>query len=375
MKVIIDDKIPFIKGALEPYADVKYMAGNIITNETLKDTDALIIRTRTKCNATLLENTKVKFIASATIGYDHIDTEYCNKNEIKWINAPGCNSGSVMQYVASAILHYAYQKNISLKDRVIGVVGIGNVGKKIVRLAEIFGMQVLLNDPPRARKEGNCGFISLDGILREADIISFHVPLILEGEDKTYHLADKIFFDKINPGTLFINTSRGEVVDTVALKKVLTEDKLSGVILDVWENEPGIDIDLLQKLLIGTPHIAGYSADGKANGTKMVVQEFSNYYGLGLDDWEPEDIPPADDSVIFYDGKNKTFQEIISELILHTYPIQDEKEWLLQDPTKFEDYRGNYPLRREFSAYTVKVTNISEEDKNKIRRLGFYIEE
>lgn len=166
MKVIIDDKIPFIKGVLEPYANVEYMAGNSITRKNLTDVDALIIRTRTKCNATLLKGTQVKFIASATIGHDHIDTAFCKANSITWTNAPGCNSGSVMQYVASALVFFAQQNNMILKDHVLGVVGVGNVGRKIIKLAEILDMHVLLNDPPRVRAEGVCGFISLDGIFK-----------------------------------------------------------------------------------------------------------------------------------------------------------------------------------------------------------------
>ena len=215
MKVIIDDKIPFIKNALELYADVEYLAGNAITRDKLKDADAIIIRTRTKCNTELLEGTKVKFIASATIGYDHIDTQYCEEKDIFWTNAPGCNSGSVLQYMTSALLFYARQKNIDLKDRVLGVVGVGNVGRKIVKLAEVLDMRVVLNDPPKVREEGLCGFISLEGVLREADIISFHVPLNMNGEDKTYHLADTNFIEKMIDGSVLINTSRGEVVDTL----------------------------------------------------------------------------------------------------------------------------------------------------------------
>ena len=177
MKVIIDNKIPLLQGVLEPFIDVEYYPGKEISKEKVRDADALIIRTRTKCNADLLEGTSIKFIATATIGYDHIDTEYCKSRGIAWTNAPGCNSGSVMQFIASAILTWAKEKQINIEDRVLGVVGVGNVGNKVVRLAENLGMQVLLNDPPRERTEGKCGFVSLKGILRDADIITLHVPL------------------------------------------------------------------------------------------------------------------------------------------------------------------------------------------------------
>ena len=373
MKVIIDDKIPFIKNVLELYANVEYCAGKAITREKLIDADALIIRTRTKCNAELLEGTAVKFIASATIGYDHIDTRYCDKKGIFWTNAPGCNSGSVMQYMTSALLFYARQKNINLKDRVFGVVGVGNVGRKIVKLAEILDMRVLLNDPPKVREEGFCGYISLDGVLREADIITFHVPLNMSGEDKTYHLANADFIEKMNEGSILINTSRGEVVDTLALKSALEKGKLSGAIIDVWENEPDIDTELLNRVTIATPHIAGYSADGKANGTKMAVQQFSRFFGLGLDDWEPDDVPQVKGPEIFCDGRNKSFQEIVTEICLKTYPIQAENIWLRDDCKKFEAYRGNYPVRREFFNYTITLSNVNGEEIKKLERLGFKV--
>ncbi len=374
MKVIIDNKIPFIKNILEPYADVEYLAGNSITKEKLKNTDAIIIRTRTKCDAELLEGTAVKFIASATIGCDHIDIQYCEKNSIQWTNAPGCNSGSVLQYVASALLYYARQKNIKLNNRVLGIIGVGNVGRNILKLAEVLDMRVVLNDPPRVRNEGLCGFLSLDGILREVDIISFHVPLNLTGEDKTFHLAGKHFFEKINEGTLLINTSRGEVVDTATLKDMVKSGKLSDAILDVWENEPDIDTELLEKVYIATPHIAGYSADGKANGTQMTIQQFSRFFNLGLDDWQPDNIPAVKKSDIFCDGLNKSFQDILTEIILQTYPIDRENSWLHSDPKKFETYRGNYPLRREFFTYNIKTSNVKEGDIKRLKRLGFKVD-
>jgi erythronate-4-phosphate dehydrogenase len=208
LKIVIDDKIPFIKGVFEPFSEVLYLPGQKIEHRHVKDADAIITRTRTICNRELLDNTSVKFIATATIGYDHIDTSYCNENGIIWKNAPGCNSGSVMQYVASALASLAKKYNFSFQDRTLGVVGVGNVGKKIVRLGEALGMRVLLNDPPVMRR-GACGFISLEGILRECDIISLHTPLNLSGEDKTFHLFDENTFKKINPNTIFINTSRG----------------------------------------------------------------------------------------------------------------------------------------------------------------------
>jgi erythronate-4-phosphate dehydrogenase len=374
MKVVVDDKIPYIHGVLEPFTDVRYVPGGKITNEIISDADALIIRTRTTCNQKLLEGSSVKFIATATIGYDHIDIGYCAQSNITWTNAPGCNSGSVMQYLAAALLYYAREKNIALSERVLGVVGVGNVGRKIVRLAEVLGMKVYLNDPPRAENEGPCSFLTLDSIAREADIITFHVPLCREGKYPTYHLANSHFFSKLNPATLFINTARGEVMDSEALKMFLSTGKLADTILDVWENEPGIDSGLLNKAFIATPHIAGYSADGKANGTKMAVRSLSKFFNLGfLDDWEPDEVPSAGESIIHCNGYGKDFQQIATELILKTYDIKAEDQWLKSDIARFEEFRGSYPLRREFNAYTVLAENISDDYLQRIKRLGFRI--
>ncbi|MGB7969323.1 MAG: 4-phosphoerythronate dehydrogenase, partial [Methanobacterium sp.] len=233
MKVIADKNIPHLKGVLEPFTDVEYIAGNQISREHLLDADALFTRTRTKCNAQLLHGTKVKFVATATIGFDHIDTDWCEKNGITWTNAPGCNAGSVYQYLASTLVTLSKKHGFKFEDRSLGVIGVGNVGRKIVNLAEYLGMRVLLCDPPKARTEGNCGYVSLNGILRECDIISCHVPLHMDGQDKTYHLINELILQKINPNTIIITTSRGEVVDNKALKTVLSSGKkLQGAVLD-----------------------------------------------------------------------------------------------------------------------------------------------
>jgi erythronate-4-phosphate dehydrogenase len=373
MKVVADYKIPFLQGVLEPYADIVYYPGNEINNAVVKDADALIIRTRTICNSELLQGTSVKFIASATIGFDHIDRDYCDSNCIFWTNAPGCNSGSVMQYTASAILTWARENQINLEERVIGVIGVGNVGKKVVRMAENLGMQVLLNDPPRERLEGSCEFISLKGILREADIISLHVPLITEGDDKTYHMVNDDFLSKMNRGTLLINSSRGEVIDTQSLKRNLSKGSPEKVILDVWENEPRIDSELLKMSYLASPHIAGYSSDGKANGTTMAVRAFSRYFDLGIDDWETDTIPSPRFPVIACDGRNRSFQEIVTDLVLKTYSISEDSEKLKNAPALFEHFRGEYPIRREFFAYQLQTENIPADYLKRLSRLGFKI--
>ncbi len=371
MKVIIDDKIPYIKGALEPFAEVIYMAGDKTTPEIVKDADALITRTRTNCNSQLLAGSKVKFIATATIGFDHIDTEFCDQTGISWTNAPGCNSKSVEQYIASALIVMAEKKKISLKEKTIGIVGVGNVGSKVARLCEILGMNVLLNDPPRARAEGNKGFVNLKELLGKSDIISLHVPLNMEGVDKTFHLADDQFFSATRQKPILINSCRGEVVNTNSLKSAIKSGIISGAVIDCWENEPDLDRELLDLADLATPHIAGYSRDGKANGTNMSIRALSRFFKLGINNWKCSgiEVPPALD--IFIDGTGKSTQQILSEAILATYDIRDDDKQLRESVETFEKQRGNYPIRREFPTFRIfcKINNIKAI--HKLNQLGF----
>ncbi len=373
MLIIADDKIPFLRNVLEPFADVEYLPSDMITSERVRNADALLIRTRTKCDRNLLEGSKVRFIGTATIGFDHIDTEYCNAKGITWTNAPGCNAASVNQYVASALVVLSRRKKFELKNRVLGVVGVGNVGKKIVRTAELFNMRVYLNDPPRVRNEGVCGFVSLDSIIRECDIITFHVPLHYEGIDKTYHLVNEDFLRKVNPGTIIINTSRGEIADTEALKYVVQTGKIAGLVLDVWEHEPAIDHELLDIADIATPHIAGYSADGKAKGTAMVVNTLSRFFDLGLNNWEPEDVPLPEITEINIDCSDMDAEQVLCEAILETYNVENDDRRLRASTGTFEQQRGDYPLRREFHAYTVNLTNEHSDIKRVLMKMGFKV--
>ena len=374
MKIIIDDKIPYIKGALEPFAEVIYLPGNTTTPEVVKDADALITRTRTICNKKLLKGSSVKFIATATIGFDHIDTEYCRQAGIKWANAPGCNAESVNQYVASALFSFSLKKRESLENKTIGVVGVGNVGKRVARLCETIGMKVLLNDPPRERVEGPEKFTSLDQISKEADIITFHVPLNLSGMDKTFHMVDRAFIRGLKRRPLLINTCRGEVFDTNAIKKSAKSGEISGLIIDCWENEPAIDLDLLKVTDYGTPHIAGYSKDGKANGTKMSVQAVSRFFNLGIGNWEPSGVELPENTEIHIDGDQRRDYSILAEAILSTYDIETDDEKLRQDPYLFEKLRGDYPVRREYGLYTINAINIDDKLLKKLNKLGFKIE-
>ena len=375
LKIVADDKIPFLKGVLEDKAEVIYLPGKDINASVVKDADAMIIRTRTKCNAALLEGSSVQFIATATIGFDHLDTDYLRQHGIKWTNAPGCNSGSVQQYIGAVLSTLALENNFSLKDKTLGIVGVGNVGSKVKKIAEILGMKVLLNDPPRERAEGKSKFITLDELLQRSDIVTLHVPLNEGGADNTLHLADHDFFEKMKAGSYLINSSRGEVVDNEMLKTVLSGNNLSGAVLDVWEHEPEIDLNLLEKVILGTPHIAGYSLDGKANGTSMSVQAVSRFFNLGLDNWFPDSVPLPERRHITLDGKDRTREQLLQEAILHTYSVKEDDTRLRISPQTFESQRGNYPLRREFPAYHIKLINAPNDMENQLTVLGFQLKE
>jgi erythronate-4-phosphate dehydrogenase len=357
MKLVIDHKIPFIRGVFDEIADVVYLPGDAIGPGDVKDADGLIVRTRTRCNRALLEGSGVKFIATATIGYDHIDNGWCEANGIRWTNAPGCNSGSVEQYIVSVLLGLPQLRESIPAEKTLGIVGVGNVGTKVARAASALGYKVLLNDPPRARAEGGEAFTALDELLRKADIVTIHVPLSDQGDFPTRYMADKHLFSAMKQGAVFINTSRGEVVDEAALKNALRSGKLSAAVLDVYENEPAVDRELISLLTFATPHIAGYSTDGKANGTAMSVRAVSRFFGLGLDDWMPADVPQPDQAELFADGSGKDVSGIVQEVYDATYEVRTDHENFIAHPDRFEQLRGDYRTRREPPAYHVRVFN------------------
>ncbi|MBR5923836.1 MAG: 4-phosphoerythronate dehydrogenase PdxB [Bacteroidales bacterium] len=374
MKIVCDNKIPFLRGALEPYAEVVYLPGKETTAEVVRDADALITRTRTACNASLLEGSKVRVIATATIGFDHIDTAWCESHGIIWRNAPGCNSWSVKQYVTALLVTLAHRRGLSLEGMTLGVVGVGNVGSKVAEAAEILGMKVLLNDPPRERAEGSDSFVSLDEIIRRSDIITLHVPLQKEGPDATWHLFDSERIASLRPSQILINSSRGPVVDNKALKAALKAGSLKAACLDVWEGEPELDPELVNLLDISTPHIAGYSADGKANGTTAAVRVVASVLGLPLTDWKASGVPAAPQAAEFeIDASGKSMQDVLTEAILHTYDITADSIALRADLGAFEKLRGDYPVRREFSYFTVRLIGGIPEMASRLTRLGFMV--
>ncbi|MCQ2178210.1 MAG: 4-phosphoerythronate dehydrogenase [Bacteroidales bacterium] len=341
MKIVIDSAIPFVKGVFEPFAQVLYKDGVSICRDDIIDADALMIRTRTCCNAALLEGTAVKIIATATIGTDHIDLQYCESRGIFVQNAAGCNSGGVMNYVFSALYGSASRRGIDLNGLVFGIVGVGNVGSRVESMARFLGFKVLLCDPPRAEREGGSQFVDLDTLLRDSDIVSLHVPLT----PQTRGMADEGFFSRMKMGAFFINAARGEVVVDEAL--VAAIPKLGPVIIDTWNGEPDINRELLGLVDIATPHIAGYSYQGKLMGTAMSVRALAHFFGIvGLYEFYPDmDLPSLDAVRLDFVGKS---QGETASLIQYNYPIFTDDFLFRTNPEEFEEMRKNYHYRREF---------------------------
>jgi erythronate-4-phosphate dehydrogenase len=340
MKIVADSKIPFLKGLLEPVAqEVLYVPGSDITNEVLRDAQVLLTRTRTRCDRRLLQGTAVKFIGTATIGTDHIDLDYCSHNSITVVNAPGCNAPAVAQWVHSTILQWLAAQPAPLAHPLtLGIVGVGHVGSIVARWAHQLGYRVLLNDPPLEEQatDTNSELLTLNSKLidiytlhRKCDIITFHTPLTRDGDYPTWHLCDEAFLNSLQRCRLIINAARGAVCDNEALLRWQGD-----IALDCWEGEPNINRELLDKAFVATPHIAGYSLQGKQRGTSMIIEALNRHFG-----WN---ITPVQASTPLKGAENVTPQTIIDSY----NPLIDTAH-LKSAPTTFESLRNNYPLRNE----------------------------
>ena len=337
VNVIVDRDIPYISGVLEPYASVRYLVGSEIRRSDLHDANALLVRSRTRCDELLLEDSQVEFIGTATVGTDHIDFDFCDERGIETASAPGCNAGGVVQHFFTSLYAVAARKGISLAGKTLGVIGVGHVGSRVADLAEQLGFRVLRNDPPReALEKREPGyFCPLPQLLQESDIVTIHIPL-----EYNLNFAGERFFAALKPGAMFFNASRGEVVVEEALLAV--REKLSAVVLDVWRNEPAINPALLAAADIATPHIAGYSQQGKINGTVAVVRSFGRHFGIeALKNYTlPTQVKPLD-----FAQKN---QEQICEMLLNRYDIWADDAALRSNPAAFEQLRADSDYRIEF---------------------------
>ncbi len=328
-KIVIESHIPYIKGLLEPFAQVEYLDTQRITPAAVRDADALLVRTRTRCDAALLEGSRVSFIGTATIGTDHIDLDYCRNHGIEVVNAPGCNAPAVAQWVHATLGCWLQRKQLDASALTLGIVGVGHVGSIVARWARELGYHVLLCDPPRAAAEGSEGFVTLDEIKAQAHIITFHTPLTRTGQWATYHLLDAQFLAQAPHCQLVLDAARGPICDTQALL-----DWPGDVAIDCWEHEPAIDRQLLGKALVATPHIAGYSSDGKHRGTAMVVEALNRHFGFTAR-------PVAAQAP--YEGAH----DVDLEKIMRSYDPLADTARLKAHPELFEQLRNTYPLRPE----------------------------
>jgi len=364
MNLIVDENIAYAQEAFSYFGKVISVDGRSLTNKNVKDADVLIIRSITKVDAELLRNSKVQFIGTATIGTDHIDLDYLKSKNISFADAKGCNADSVAEYVFTALLKIASEKNISLNGKTIGVVGIGNIGSRVVRLAESLGMKVLKNDPPLDRAGIGKNYVSLDEILN-ADIITLHVPFSFEGIDKTFRLLNENNLRKIKKDAITINTSRGPVIDNTSLLNE-TIKKNFNLILDVWEDEPLINLDLLTNTKVATAHIAGYSFEGKVNGTKIIYDALCKFTNT-KHEWSPE-LPLIEKRELELSDCSSD-EEKLYKLFSYIYDIEKDDVKLREisnykmneQADYFDLLRKTYPVRREFSNFTVLL---SEKEKH-----------
>jgi erythronate-4-phosphate dehydrogenase len=360
--IVVDADIPFIEGVLEPYCSVKYLKGELIDNVQVHNADALVIRTRTKCDSNLLNNSRVKAIFSATIGFDHIDTVYCKSAGISIYNAAGCNSEGVVQYVITSLIAVAQKERMERLPKTIGVVGAGSVGERVAALFLNLGFTVYRCDPPKKENLLNGltnpsfgdykltteDYYDLETILENCEIVSMHVPL----NKTTDTMCSGSFFSKMVKGAIFINSSRGEVVDDKAL--IQNRESLGPVILDVYRDEPHINREVLKMTSIATPHIAGYSLEGKINATLFTLDNFAKHYsieelyGLSIQ-------PPSSSEIEFVKERMYTPIDNAAALLLSSFPIWDEDSALREAPHLFEKIRVNYRYRRELTAEKKKI--------------------
>jgi erythronate-4-phosphate dehydrogenase len=341
MKIVIDRMIPFLEGVFEPYAEVVYLKGEDISHDDIVDADALVVRTRTRCTASLLGGTQVKLISTATIGTDHIDLDYCRDRGIFVSNASGSNAGGVMNYVLSALYGVASRKSIKMEGFTLGVIGVGHVGGRVEASARELGFKVLRYDPPRAAAEGNYDFCSLDYLLENSNVVSMHLPL----NDFTRGMANDEFFAKLRPGTIFINAANGELVVDQALKAAVP--KLGAVIIDAWNNEPNVDKELISMVDIATPHIAGYSYQGKQRSTAAAVRTVARFFDIKpLLEFFPETSVKELEAVKL-DVRGKS-QGQIASLFQYNYPIFIDDFMFRVNPDGFVGLREDYSYRREF---------------------------
>lgn len=389
MKIVCATNMPFVLEAFSTLGEARILEGRDISAADVRDADLLALRSTTRVDRGLLQGSKVRFVGTATIGTDHLDLDYFQEAGIQWCFAPGCNANSVSEYITAALLTLGERHGLTLAGKTIGVIGVGNVGSRVVAKARALGMRVLMNDPPRVRAQREYEisdtrfqiqeFVDLDRILAESDIITVHVPLTKQGPDKTLHLADERFFSRARKGLIFLNAARGPVVDSPALLKALESGQVSHVVLDTWEGEPRYRTDVLDRVDIATPHIAGHSFEGKVMGTVMVYREACRFLGVPAT-WSHEPLmPPTLVPVVEVDAAGRSDEAVLREVVRKLYDIEADdrrfRESAVADESArakaFDRLRKDYPERREFHYTEVKLRNGSASLRMKFEGLGF----
>ena len=353
MKIVCDENITFAKEAFSSFGNLALLPGREITNKHLTDADVLIVRSVTEVNEALLKGTKVKFVGTATIGTDHLDKNYLSDNGITFASAPGCNSFAVSEWVITAVLELI--SKFELNPKTAAVIGHGNIGSKVTKILSALGLTVKVVDPPKAEIEKRNDFYAIDDVLA-CDILTFHTPMIKSGKYPTYHLMNAERLSKLKTNTVLLNSSRGAVVDNTSLLNILNQKKILTA-FDVFENEPNINLELLQFLNLATPHIAGYSFEGKVNGTKMIYDELCSFFNVE-NSWQQ--ILPKLDSAFLSVSKDSHFL-FLNELTKRMYPITVDDSALRSKPDSFDQLRKNYNVRREFNNYSIAGTSVPEK--------------
>ncbi|NLH15962.1 MAG: 4-phosphoerythronate dehydrogenase [Phycisphaerae bacterium] len=380
MKIIADQNIPLVRECFASLGEVVTVSGREIRREILADADVLLVRSITRVEAGLLAATPVKFVATATIGVEHVDCDFLRQAGIGFASAPGSNANSVSEWVTAALLSLARKYRFPLVGRSIGIVGVGNVGSRVEAKCRALGMKVVLNDPPLQRKTGLKKFRPLEEIF-ECDFITMHTPLTREGPDKTWHLADEGFFAAMKKGAFFINSSRGSVHDTDALRRAFDQGRIAGFVLDVWEGEPRVDEWLLRRAELSTPHIAGYSYDGKIAGLMMIYQAACRHFDLPVDKRIEEFLPPPPVPEIRIEQPIEDPQKTLHDIVQQVYAIHRDDfnmREILMVPAEqrgkfFDDLRKNYPVRREFQNTTAILPKEISPLSVQLQGLGFKV--
>jgi erythronate-4-phosphate dehydrogenase len=384
MKIIADENIPFVAECFSSVGEVEVVPGRGITPDVVADAEVLLVRSITPVGADLLAGSRVRFVGTATIGFDHIDIEYISRNKIGFASAPSSNANSAAEYIIAGLLNIAKQHSIDLEGKSIGIIGVGNVGSRVAKKCEALGINLYLNDPPLQRQTGDSKYLPIEDLF-DCDFVTLHTPLTFEGEDKTLHLTDEKFFKSLKTRCIFLNTSRGGVVDGIALKEAIGEGRLQAAVLDVWENEPNIDVDLFEMVDIGTPHIAGYSLDGKVVGMIMIYKVVCEYFGLeakfDIDSFLPAPAIPE----LKINPNSGSEQDILLGAVEKIYDIKADDVRLRQIlETKaekrgmfFDGLRKRYPVRREFQNTKIIIatedTESTENLAEKLEGIGFKV--